>query len=171
MTSKTATERLSELLDGRKQAHRVWPSGLVVWHEEGSWVYEYSPPKAEGDYWGGILHATLRHCTPEQAVAATLGSGKLTAEQVQDAVLENFEETHETRYDHWEPSRFDWQAIADELNAAMGRETCEETEIYKFFRGCPKCRYVWEYMYDIGHRVGPNFCPRCGAKVRKAVEA
>ena len=53
MTDKTATERLRALLNERKQAHRVWPSGLVVWHEEGSWVYEYSPPKAEGDYWGG----------------------------------------------------------------------------------------------------------------------
>lgn len=44
----------------------------------------------------------------------------LTAEQVREAVLENFEETHETYYDHWEPSKFDWQAIADELNAELG---------------------------------------------------
>lgn len=73
MTS--ATERLHALLDERGKAHRVWPSGLVVWHDEGSWVYEYSPAKAEGDYWGGILHATLRHCDPEQAVEATLGRG------------------------------------------------------------------------------------------------
>lgn len=49
--------------------------------------------------------------------------------------------------------------------------TCEETEIEKFFRGCSNCGYMWEYMYGIGHRVGPNFCPCCGAKVRKAVSA
>ena len=49
-------------------------------------------------------------------------SAKLTAEQVRDAVLENFEETHETRYDHWEPSKFDWQAIADELNDMLGKD-------------------------------------------------
>ena len=71
----SATERLSALLDERGKAHSVWPSGLVVWHDEGSWVYEYSPAKAEGDYWGGILYATLRHCGPEQAVVATLGPG------------------------------------------------------------------------------------------------
>ena len=71
----TATEELSRMLDERGKEHRVWPSGLVIWHDEGSWVYEYSPPKGDGDYWGGILHATLRHCTPEQAVEATLGRG------------------------------------------------------------------------------------------------
>lgn len=71
----TATEELSRMLDERGKEHRVWPSGLVIWHDEGSWVYEYSPPKGDDDYWGGILHATLRHCTPEQAVAATLGRG------------------------------------------------------------------------------------------------
>lgn len=69
----TATERISAMLDERGKEHRVWPSGLVIWHDEGSWVYEYSPPKGDDDYWGGILHATLRHCTPEQAIEATLG--------------------------------------------------------------------------------------------------
>ena len=51
--------------------------------------------------------------------AATLGAPTLTAEQVADAVLDNFEETHETRYDHWEPSKFYWQDIADELNERL----------------------------------------------------
>ena len=76
----SATERISAMLDERGKEHRVWPSGLVIWHDEGSWVYEYSPPKGDDDYWGGILHATLRHCTPEQAVEATLGKGECDAE-------------------------------------------------------------------------------------------
>lgn len=91
MTS--ATERLSALLNERGKAHRAWPSGLVVWHDEGSWVYEYSPAKAEGDYWGGILHATLRHCDPEQAVAATLGPGTC---EVEGSIIDTYE------YNRWE---------------------------------------------------------------------
>lgn len=79
------TKELDTLLYERGKEHRVWPSGLVIWHDEGSWVYEYSPPKGDDDYWGGILHATLRHCTPEQAIEATLGRGECFA----DDALEN----------------------------------------------------------------------------------
>ena len=67
------TKELDALLSERGKEHRVWPSGLVIWHDEGSWVYEYSPPKSDDDYWGGILRATLRHCTPEQAIEAWNG--------------------------------------------------------------------------------------------------
>lgn len=68
------TKELDTLLNERGQEHRVWPSGLVVWHDERT-VYEYEPAKNHhSEYWGGILRMTMRHCTPEQAIAATLGS-------------------------------------------------------------------------------------------------
>ena len=76
-------------------------------------------PNRDWDYLGEHEHAMIADLVDD--IAAALGSCTLTAEQVADAVLENFEETHETRYDHWEPSTFDWQAIADELNAELGR--------------------------------------------------
>ena len=44
---------------------------------------------------------------------------------------------------------------------------CHETAIDKFFRGCSECGYMWEYMYRIGRRVGPNYCPNCGAEVER----
>lgn len=53
------------------------------------------------------------------------------------------------------------QAIA----ATLGDGTCHETMIDKFFRGCSECGYMWEYMYGIGSRTRPNYCPNCGAKV------
>lgn len=69
------TKELDTLLNERGQDHRVWPSGLVVWHDERT-VYEYEPAKNHhSEYWGGILRMTLRHCTPEQAIDATLGRG------------------------------------------------------------------------------------------------
>lgn len=56
------------------------------------------------------------------------------------------------------------QAIA----ATLGAGTCHEVMIDKFFRGCSECGYMWEYMYGIGNRSGPNFCPKCGARVVRA---
>ena len=66
----------------------------------------------------------------------------------------------------------EWQN--DALNEQIVKRICEvfdplrkchETTIDKFFRGCSECGYMWEYMYRIGRRVGPNYCPNCGAEV------
>ena len=51
------------------------------------------------------------------------------------------------------------------VEATVGRGTCHEVAIDRFFRGCGACGYMWEYMYGIGKRVRPNFCPNCGRKV------
>lgn len=104
----------------------------------------------------------------EQAIAATLGSGTLTAEQVRDAVLENFEEAHETRYDHWKPSKFDWQAIADELNATLGSGECE---IYRVgntqdVRKCSACGKLMHFNHPLD-RDCLNYCPNCGKAVKR----
>lgn len=44
-------------------------------------------------------------------------------------------------------------------------ETCHETMIDRFFRGCSECGYIWEFMYGIGNCVRPNYCPNCGKRV------
>ena len=66
---------------------------------------------------------TLR-CTPEQAIAATLGSGTLTAEQVCEAAHGHYELRMVRDVDGLDVPQvvFDWQAIADELNAELGCE-------------------------------------------------
>lgn len=53
------------------------------------------------------------------------------------------------------------QAIA----ATLGRGTCKEVKIDRYFRGCSECGYRWEHMYAVGWQVGPKFCPNCGCKV------
>lgn len=95
----------------------------------------------------------------------------LTAEQVADAVLDNFEETHETYHDHWEPSKFDWQAIADELNAALGIVMCELHECEGSFSAinrpvwrCDCGAFMTQYT-DATNYHKPRYCPNCGRKV------
>ena len=112
---------------------------------------------------------------------ADLGSGTLTAEQVREAIMSA---------DRWEKPmgntgltnthliiRDDgWQAIADELNAELGSGTCEwvlehSGTLYDKWR-CSGCGYLFvESRTDQGIKEDfePNFCPRCGAKIRKAV--
>lgn len=86
----------------------------------------------------------------------------LTAEQVRDVFLENFEKAHETNYDLWEPSTFNWQAIADELNT-RAELTCHVEETYQ--------DELWDAVCTLlscGHEAWectPKFCPECGAKV------
>ena len=115
MSDKTATERLREILDERGvewedhgYENHTWWNGreLVGWHAE-------NRPSVNGSY--VKIEAML---TPEQAVAATLGSGKLTAEQVRKAIFDA------SAYASYDGSRYyadgiSMQAIADELNAAL----------------------------------------------------
>jgi len=98
------TNELDMLLNERGQEHRVWPSGRVVWHDE-STVYEYEPAKNHHDeYWGGILRMTMRHLTPEQAIAATLGATDARPTQAESSgtchVESSIIDTYE--YNRWE---------------------------------------------------------------------
>lgn len=76
-----------------------------------------------------IDNRTLRiyDCTPEQAIAATLGSGKLTSEQVEEAVYRNCK--------FYEGGEVDIESITDELNAALGSE---DTSRYDELFGTPE---------------------------------
>lgn len=113
--------------------------------------------------------------TPDQAIAATVGSGTLTAEQVREAIMS---------VDRWEKPmgstgltnthliiRDDgWQAIADELNATVGNGTCHMDFIDEYERPsgdedylceCSECgSQMWEPAHDL-----PLYCRKCGKKV------
>ena len=97
------------------------------------------------------------------AIAATLGRGTLTAEQVSEAI--------ERHVKFYEGGDYDEQAIADELNATLGSGTCEwllehSGTLYDKWR-CSKCEYLFiEPRCDQGYTdLEPNYCPNCGAKV------
>lgn len=111
MTDNRTTERLMAMLEERGvsfQTHYLHVSWCV-----GSKLYEAV------DNLDGTL--TVSSLTPEQAIAATLGSGTLTAEQVREAI-----ERHSLSYG--ELGRYfhdlSWQAIANELNAELGGGNC-----------------------------------------------
>ena len=128
MTDSNATDQLRKLLDERGTA---WKAGLekaglenVTW--VGDWCFV--------EYENGKLAATCEPpLTPEQAVAATLGNGTLTAEQVREAVMS---------VDRWNKPMGDtgltnaqliirddgWQAIADELNAINRLDAVHQVE-------------------------------------------
>ena len=97
--------------------------------------------------------------------------GTLTAEQVM-AIAGR----HQPDYCSDTHACFDWQAIADELNAALVGGTCEmeiENDIedmcgehYVYFIGwtCSECGNQMTSMYESD---APNFCPNCGKKVER----
>lgn len=108
--------------------------------------------------------------TPEHAIAATLGSGTVTAEQVRAAI---FEHSAYANYDgaQYYASGIRMQAIADELNAELESGTCEwllehSGTLYDKWR-CSKCGYLHvESRTDGGATdLDPNYCPNCGKKV------
>lgn len=181
MTEQNGLERssateLSAMLDERGKEHRVWPSGLVIWHDEGSWVYEYSPPKGDDDYWGGILHATLRHCTPEQAVEATLGETPTPPpptppkQPPYDELIESLRRDWDIEAS-WDGLRRFWYVgltdegvrKRDEREATLGRGTTTRHGRFrtKYGRSVPCCECCG---YGIGDERW-HYCPSCGAEV------
>ena len=131
----------------------------------------------------GTLVLTAAHqddLTPEQAIAATLGCGTLTAEQVRGVLL-----LHLPHREYYSIEQTDgWQAIADELNATLGSCNCsnnctnsERTTTvdetwhvgFHMWNGervtihvmeCSKCGRTYEHVNG-----NYEFCPNCGRKV------
>lgn len=98
----------------------------------------------------------------EQAIAATLGGGTLTAEQVREAIERHAIPSLGCR---WQFINRSYEAIADELNARAER-TCECVAEYAkspfdgktmVLHRCSKCH---ELM-----RPHMLYCPNCGARV------
>ena len=104
--------------------------------------------------------------TPEQAIAATLGGGKLTKEDVQRAL---FAHSTYANYDGLQlyASGIRTQEIADELNAALGGGECEVTSHYYY-----DDYDIHEFELSCGHSYTMHddmpypFCPICGKKVK-----
>lgn len=99
---------------------------------------------------------------------------KLTAEQVRDAIYNG---SVYANYDgvQYYASGIDMHAVADELSAKLDVEECEpevdtdyiESKVDVF--SCSNCG--WDGIVDNGavKTTIPNYCPNCGARVRKAV--
>lgn len=182
MTS--TTEELRRLLDERGVEYQKIGKRLTYWNRDGS-HNDCDDADYVADEKNGSL--TLEGIAPERAVAATLEDGverskteyaALTAEQVREAVEKHW---HDLPYEYDMPEAtalpeysYDWQAIADELNAELGSGTCEmETDWDYLHDGIPDApedtwAYVcsaceWSFRYDRG--IKPNYCPNCGAKV------
>lgn len=118
---------------------------------------------------GSFSKLTAYHLTPEQAIAATLGRGKLSASQVSNDVY-----AHSI---HADCADADWQAIADELNNTLGSYICTNGERTSDELGRGTCRVMTigefngegtEY-YDVCSNCGYefdddplNYCPNCG---------
>ena len=120
----------------------------------------------------GTFDLWIDNCTPEQAIAATVGRGNLTAEQVREAIMSA---------DRWRKPMGDtgmtnthliirddgWQAIADELNAMVGVGTCELINAADDLGEgtsscmCSKCGYTAldDWWDEFKH------CPNCGARL------
>lgn len=72
--------------------------------------------------------------TPDEAIErigklATLGGGKLTAEQVRNAAKSNSRQYESPVDDGVWIREYDWQAIADELNAELGKEVSDGEQL------------------------------------------
>ena len=159
-TELTATERIRTMLDERSIEYREYHSQLRDSMEPTTRFYLHdSEHKPYATIETGISTCLLTfRCTPEQAIAATLGSGTLTADDVLNAVYK-----HGAR----------WQAIADELNAELESGTCEwilehSGTLYDKWR-CSKCGYLYvESRTDGGATdLAPNYCPNCGKAVER----
>ena len=80
--------------------------------------------------------------TPDQVIAATLGNGMLTADDVLNAVY-----NHGAR----------WQAIADELNAALGGGECEnvgDQPVVIAMEHIADLKQLVRDLYDVAARGG-----------------
>ena len=110
--------------------------------------------------------------TPDDAIAriAELGSGTLTAEQVRETVEKHW---HDLSADYDMPEAtalpeysYDWQAIADELNA-RGERTCKSTtDDNAWCFVCSECGKSFPRSnLHLAHNHGEiNYCPNCGAR-------
>ena len=179
----SATDRLRELLDERGVEHYDGTERTLWGYEqtgEDTGIYRF----AASEISGGFLQFDMFRITPEQAIAATLGSGTMTVEKVKriNEVIEKHWHDLSTEYDMPEATAlpeysYDWQAIADELNETLGAGTCRDVcnSVSEFT--CSACGFncdlmSWISLFDGDdgkhrhhHHGTPNFCPNCGRRV------
>lgn len=195
MTDNRTTElRISEPLRGfiRHQSNRAYIDGgqarwLTEIADEIDAKYEQAVDdarivEAETSYIDIEQGEVITRFVPEQAIAATLGSGThemvtsgtLTAEQVRETVQHVYHEGYSDgsvrRGAHIDET--DWQAIADELNATLGNGTCKITATVTNNLMYPDYMTKW-YELSCGHSLtlkgdeAPKWCAVCGKAVKR----
>lgn len=156
----SGTDELCRLLDERGVE---WKDG------DAAYETEWSTPDGRhcsAMYWKPTFSVLISGCTPEQAIAATLGSDKLTAEQVRKAI---FDGSVYASYDgaQYYADGINMQAIADELNTTLDVGECEltygETDngVDSWFT---QCGGRFNATFEDGRMVHPKFCQMCGGK-------
>jgi len=138
-----------------------------------AWDVDASDPRREVEagfieFDTGVTLLRFWNATPEQAIAATLGRGMLTADDVRDLIEWHSDASGGNGRDFHNGA---YVAIADELNATMGTGTCHmepvkdypvgECATFSFGCVCSECGAFFEYT------SGSNwhYCPNCGRKV------
>ena len=118
----TATDELRRLLDESGVEYRAIGDATFWETHDGAFRYK-AKSHAEKLM---VMTCCSQKCTvmtPEQAIAATLGGGRLTAEQVRELIAPHLHARPTFDFGHhgavWSA---DFQAIADELNATLGND-------------------------------------------------
>ena len=104
-----------------------------------------------------------------QAIATTLGGGKLTAEQVRELIAPHLDARPTFDFGrHGAVWRADFQAIADELSAKFERGECERVKHGTKPDGTPRYR-----CSVCGYGLGDYrwaYCPKCGREIKDGAE-
>lgn len=169
----TATEQLRKLLDERGVEYddkAIGTSRSTEWDKDEN--YEVRAVYVE--YADGCV-LQIYDCTPEQAIAATLGGTKLTAEQIRECVQHVYYEGYNDGFVHRGHGieETNWQAIADELNTALGGE-CElvygENDHGDDGWWCQTCGEWFAASFRHTGRnniIEPSYCQHCGKAVKR----
>ena len=172
----TATEELCRLLDERGVELEDGGEGLtIIPAQDGvpvAWEVNTWP---SGKDMGDCLWVQNRHpLTPEQAIAATLGRGMLTADDVRDLIERHSDASGGNGRDFHNGA---YVAIADELNATLGPGTChaDETDTMEcvcdgighygkrltiHVMECSDCGRTYEHVFG-----DYEYCPHCRARI------
>ncbi len=122
-------------------------------------------------------------------IAATVGAGTLTAEQVRECAKGVYFEGYGDGATHRASGieETDWQTIADKLNTTMGAGTCHNISKVTDTRGrkvrfvCSECdawidsEFIWNHEYSNGESPWVkdcklNYCPNCGKRIEEEAE-
>lgn len=159
----SATEELRRMLDERGVPWKDYGYENHTWW--GEWHAENRPSV------NGLFLKVEGVVTPEQAIAATLGRGMLTADDVRDLIERHSDASGGNGRDFHNGA---YVAIADELNATLGAGTCHDEGDPGDFC-CSECGVrMFTNTSDTYTMIAsdertiikhPNFCPNCGAKI------